>query len=212
MNSGGIAMTNAFVIAEETARQAVLFDAPDHTVAPLLDEVARHGWELIGLWLTHGDFDHIADYPVVKQRFPGAKILIHPLDAPLLQDQSLRFFPTPVHIPPVAPDTLVNGGDELHIGALRVRVLHTPGHAAGHVMYHLPDEKVLVGGDLIIGGSVGRTDLPGSDPAKLQESIRRVMQLPDDTHLLPGHGSPSTLGEQRRSNPYVQAILRGETL
>jgi glyoxylase-like metal-dependent hydrolase (beta-lactamase superfamily II) len=212
MNSGGVAMTNALVIADETAKQAVLFDAPDHTVAPLLDEVARHGWDLAGLWLTHGDFDHIADHPIVKQRFPSARVLIHPLEAPLLQDQSLRFFPTPIHIPPIAPDAMVNDGDELRIGTLRVQVLHTPGHAAGHVMYHLPDQKLLVGGDLIIGGSVGRTDLPGSDPAKLAESIRRIMQLPDETHLLPGHGSPSTLGEERRNNPYVQAILRGEEI
>jgi glyoxylase-like metal-dependent hydrolase (beta-lactamase superfamily II) len=76
-------------------------------------------------------------------------------------------------------------------------------------MYHLPDEKVLVGGDLIIMGAVGRTDLPDSDPDALDESIRRVMKLPDDTTLLPGHGDVSTLGDERRDNEYVIAALRG---
>ena len=75
-------------------------------------------------------------------------------------------------------------------------------------MYHLPAQKVLVGGDLIIGGSVGRTDLPDSDQAQLEASIRRVMQLPDETHLLPGHGQPATLSHERATNPFVQEALR----
>ena len=73
-------MTNCFLIADEAAREAVLFDAPDHTVEPLLDETARRGWKLVGLWLTHGHFDHFADHDVVRRRFPEARILIHALD------------------------------------------------------------------------------------------------------------------------------------
>jgi glyoxylase-like metal-dependent hydrolase (beta-lactamase superfamily II) len=76
-NTGGVAMTNCFLIADERAGEAVLFDAPDHTVAPLLDEISKRGWALTGLWLTHGHFDHFADHAVVKKRFPGAKVLIH---------------------------------------------------------------------------------------------------------------------------------------
>src|SRR5437588_11586500 len=79
-NAGGVAMTNCFLIADETSAQAVLFDAPDHTTAPLLNEVATRGWELIGLWLTHGHFDHFADHALVKSKFPAARILIHSLD------------------------------------------------------------------------------------------------------------------------------------
>src|SRR5579871_5040722 len=75
--NGGIAATNCYLIADEESKQAVLFDAPDHTVAPLLDEVERHDWDLIGLWLTHGHFDHIADHAVVTSRFRKAKVLIH---------------------------------------------------------------------------------------------------------------------------------------
>src|SRR5437016_1887383 len=89
-NSGGVAMTNCFVIADEDARAAVLFDAPDHTVDPLLEEVARRHWNLIGLWLTHGHFDHFADHALVRQRFPGAKILLHPDDEPKTRNPSVQ--------------------------------------------------------------------------------------------------------------------------
>ena len=86
-------------------------------------------------------------------------------------------------------------------------MIHTPGHAPGHVMFHLPDENVLVGGDLIIMGAVGRTDFPDSDPAALDASIRKVMRLPGYTRLLPGHGQPSTLDRERAENPFVQEAL-----
>ena len=209
MNTGGIAATNCFLVADETSRQAVLFDAPNDTVGPILDEVARRGFELIGLWLTHGHFDHIADHKVVTDRFPHARVLIHPLDAPKLRNPRSSTFVLPFTIPPREPDELVEHGQSLHFGGLRADVIHTPGHAPGHVMYHLASEKVLIGGDLIIMGAVGRTDLPDSDPDALNESIRRVMNLPDDTTLLPGHGDVSTLGDERRDNEYVIAALRG---
>lgn len=209
MNSGGIAGTNAYVIADEAARQAVLFDAPDHTAGPLLDQIEKNGWNLIGLWLTHGHFDHIADHAVVKRRFPGAKILIHPLEADQLRNPGSRLFDLPFTIPPTEPDGFLEDGQVLHIGSIEVRVILTPGHAPGHVVYHLPEEHVLVGGDLIICNAVGRTDLPGCSGSKLFDSIRKVMTLPDDTRLLPGHCEPSTLGNERQTNPFVQAALQG---
>jgi len=210
MNSGGIAMTNCYVIADEEAKVAVLFDAPDHTTPPLLDEVHSRGWNLIGLWLTHGHFDHVADHQVVARRFPDAKVLIHKLDEPKLRRPNASSFVLPFTIPPGKADGYVADGDELQLGSLRVTVLHTPGHAPGHVMYHFAEQKVLVGGDLIIGGSVGRTDLPDSDHAQLIASIHRVMKIPGDTRLLPGHGQPSTLHEERANNFYVREILGGK--
>lgn len=207
MNSGGVAMTNCFVLADEASKKAVLFDAPNDTVSPLLDEVETRGFDLIGLWLTHGHFDHTADHAVVTERFPNAKLLMHPLDAPKLRKPGSSMFVLPFEIPPREPDGLVNDGDELTIGDMLVRVLYTPGHAPGHVMYHVPSEKVLVGGDLIIGGSIGRTDLPDSNHTDLEASIRKVMQLPADTTLLPGHGQPGTLKDELETNQYVRQIL-----
>ena len=202
-------MTNSFLIADEKAEKAVLFDAPDHTVQPLLDQVHQRGWELIGLWLTHGHFDHFADHDLVKRQCPGARLLIHVLDEPKAQhpDLQTRMFGLPFVIPPVKADGYVVDNQVLKIGDLEVRVLHTPGHAPGHVSYYLPGEGLLVGGDLIIGGSVGRTDLPDSDHAQLEGSIRRVMELPNATKLLGGHGPITTLAEERRRNPWVRDAL-----
>jgi hydroxyacylglutathione hydrolase len=209
MNTGGVAMTNCFLIADEDSKQAVLFDAPDHTTTPLLDEASKRGWNLLGLWLTHGHFDHLADHAVVKQRFPKARILLHALDEPKAQhtDAQTRLFGLDFTIPPLTPDEHVTDEQTLHIGSLEVRVLHTPGHAPGHVGYYFPKEELLVGGDLIIGGSVGRTDLPDSDFAAMQQSVRRVMALPPQTRLLGGHGPASTLEQERQNNPYVRQML-----
>jgi len=209
MNTGGLADTNAFLIADENAKVAVIFDAPDSTVLPLLEQANARGWDVIGLWLTHGHFDHIADHAVVTSHYPNAQVLIHKLEEPKLQNPGVqsRMFQLPFTIPARSADALVEDGQELLIGALRVKVIHTPGHAPGHVMFHFPKEEVLVGGDLIIGGSVGRTDLPDSSHADLLSSIRKIMKLPPATRLLPGHGQPSTLAEELKSNPFVREAI-----
>lgn len=207
MNTGGIASTNAYLVADEASKQAVIFDAPDNTVAPLLDEAIKRGWDVIGLWLTHGHFDHVADHAVVTQRFPKAKVLIHPLDHPKLQKPMSSLFSLPFVIPARSADGLLADGQKLSIGTLEVEVIHTPGHSPGHVMFYIPKEKILIGGDLIIMGAVGRTDLPDADFSTLQESIRRVMKLPDDTQLLGGHGNPTLLGDERRENLYVREAI-----
>jgi len=209
MNTGGVAMTNCYLVADEASKQAVVFDAPDHTVRPLLAEAVKRGWEVAGLWLTHGHFDHFADHAEVRTLFPKAQILIHELDAAKAQNPGVqtRMFGLPFVIPPVQADAFVSDNQVLRLGSLEVRVIHTPGHAPGHVCYYLPGDQTLIGGDLIIGGSVGRTDLPDSDHAALEASIRRVMQLPGDTRLLGGHGPASTLAGERERNPFVQEAL-----
>jgi hydroxyacylglutathione hydrolase len=208
-NTGGVAMTNCFLIADESANQAVLFDAPDHTTEPLLDEVAKRGWELVGLWLTHGHFDHFADHAAVRKRFRSAQVLIHKLEDPKVRQPDLqtRMFGLPFVIPPLKADAYVEDNQRLQLGKLEVIVIHTPGHAPGHVAYHFPKDQVLVGGDLIIGGSVGRTDLPDSDHSQLEASIRRVMAFPDATRLLGGHGEATTIGRERKQNWFVREIL-----
>lgn len=207
--TGGVAMTNCFIVADEATKQAVLFDAPDHTAERLLNETAKRGWELIGLWLTHGHFDHFADHAVVKKRFPNARILIHALDEPKAQNPDLqtRMFGLPFVISPLMADGHVADKQTLKLGSMDVVVIHTPGHAPGHVYYHFPGEKLLIGGDLIIGGSVGRTDLPDSNHSALLDSIRRVMELPRNTRLLGGHGPPTTLEHEGKTNPFVREAL-----
>lgn len=208
--TGGVAMTNCFLVADESTKQAVLFDAPDHTTDRLLKEAAKRDWDLIGLWLTHGHFDHFADHALVKKQFPNAKVLIHPLDEAKARNPDLqtRMFGLPFVIPPLHAGGHVADKEVLKLGSMEVVVIHTPGHAPGHVCYHFRSENLLIGGDLIIGGSVGRTDLPDSDHSALLASIRRVMELPPKTRLLGGHGPPTTLEHERRTNPFVQEALQ----
>jgi len=205
---GGIAATNSYLIADESTGQAVLFDAPDHTIGPLIQAAQKNKWDLIGLWLTHGHFDHIADHALVTDNFPNAKVLIHKLDEPKLA-APFRQFPLPFIIPPRNADAYVQDGQTLRLGNLTVQVIHTPGHSPGHVCYHFPQENVLVGGDLIIMGAIGRTDFPDCDPAAMDVSLRRIMTLNPATRLLPGHGDESLLSDEAQTNPYVQQALSG---
>jgi glyoxylase-like metal-dependent hydrolase (beta-lactamase superfamily II) len=116
-------------------------------------------------------------------------------------------FALPIRIPPRNADAYVEDGQKLSLGRYEFEVIHTPGHAPGHVMYYCASEKVLIGGDLIIAGAVGRTDLPDSSYEDLAKSIRRVMQLPVATKLMPGHGDISTLEEEEQTNPYVREAM-----
>jgi hydroxyacylglutathione hydrolase len=202
-NTGGIAATNCYLIADEASGQAVLFDAPDHTVGPLLEEAKKRNWDIVGLWLTHGHFDHLADHALVTEQFPKAKVLIHRLDEQKLIQPHSRFFSLPFEIPPRKPDGYVEDGQTLKIGAISLTAIHTPGHSPGHVMYYFPDQNILIGGDLIFVNSVGRTDLPDSDSIQMADSIRRVMKLPSQTKLLPGHGPATNLADEAAQNPYV---------
>jgi len=208
-NTGGIAMTNAFLLVDDNTKEGVIFDAPDGTVGTLIDEAEKHGWKITGLWLTHGHFDHFADHSVVRSRCPEAKILVHELELPKVArpDVQLNMFGVRMKIDPLKPDGFVTDGQTLRLGALEVQVMHTPGHACGHVCYYFPSEAVIVGGDLIIGGSVGRTDLPDSNNQQMEASLRKVMALPPKTKLLPGHGDASTLEEERQSNFFLRDFL-----
>jgi len=206
-HTGGLAHTNCYVVADEASGECVLFDAPDHTVAPLLEQIRQRKWTLKGLWLTHGHFDHLADHKVVTDAFPGTPILIHEIDEPKLIQPMSRTFPLPFKIPPGLATAHVQDGQTLHIGSLTCRVIFTPGHAPGHVMYYFEADKLLIGGDLIIGGAVGRYDLPDSNLDDLFNSVRRVMKLPPDTTLLSGHGEPTTLGHELANNTFVKQII-----
>lgn len=208
--TGGIAATNCYLVVDDDSKSCVLFDAPDHTVEPILDFVYSENLNLVGLWLTHGHFDHLADHALVTERFPQAEVLIHQRDEHKLLKPGSSIFKLPFDIPPGKPTRFIEDGETLKLGKIAFEVMHTPGHSPGHVAFHAKEQGVLIGGDLIIGGAIGRTDLPDSSYDQLAESIRRVMKLPDTTQLLPGHGPPGSLADERKGNPYVRRILSGK--
>jgi glyoxylase-like metal-dependent hydrolase (beta-lactamase superfamily II) len=205
-NTGGVFATCSYLVLDEESKQGVIFDAPNDTTAPLLRAADDYGAKVVGLWLTHGHIDHIADHAVVTSHSPSAKVLIHKLDELKLQNPN-SMYPLPFRTAPRNADGYLTDGQILTIGKHEVQVIHTPGHSPGHVAFYIPSAKILVSGDLILMGAVGRTDFPDCSFKALQASLRRIMQLPGDTQLLPGHGHPSLLSDERETNPYVQEAL-----
>jgi glyoxylase-like metal-dependent hydrolase (beta-lactamase superfamily II) len=167
----------------------------------ILGRLAERGITLEKILLTHGHLDHVAAVRVLKER-TGATIHIHPDDSDRMQTAGVqgRMFGLHIENPP-PPDVLLGEGDRIALGDQTFQVLHTPGHTPGHVTF-LTGEMAFVG-DLIFAGSIGRTDLPGGSYDALIRAVReKIFTLPDRTVLFPGHGPSTTVGEERRSNPF----------
>ena len=205
-NTGGLAATNAYLIADENTGDAAIIDAPQNTVLPLLNVAKHNGWNIRYLLLTHGHWDHTSDHKVVTDAYPDAKVLIHALDEPKLITPGSRIFTLPYKIPPRKADGYLEDGKTIHIGKQEFQIIFTPGHSPGHVVLYCPAESLLIAGDLLFAGAIGRTDLPDSDPAAMEISLQRVTQLPDNTAVRPGHGPPTTIGQEKQSNPFLQGI------
>jgi hydroxyacylglutathione hydrolase len=156
---------------------------------------------------THGHADHIAGNAALKQRWPEAPLMIGRGDAPKLTDADLNLsasYGLPITSPPA--DRLLDEGERLTLAGFELEVLDTPGHSAGHVVFvwKEPSPWIVFGGDVLFAGGIGRTDFPDGDYDTLMRSIReKLFTLPDDTQVLPGHGPVTTVGEEKRSNPWL---------
>jgi hydroxyacylglutathione hydrolase len=171
------------------------------------------GVSLDAIVLTHAHLDHVEGVPELRQLAPDVPIYLHEHDRMLYDavDMQARAFNLE-EIGPLPPptDTLAHG-QELVFGACRFEIRHAPGHAPGHVILYLRDESLAFVGDVVFQGSIGRSDLPGGDYHQLMESIRtEVLSLPDDTRLLTGHGPETTVGWERRTNPFIVGLYGGE--
>jgi glyoxylase-like metal-dependent hydrolase (beta-lactamase superfamily II) len=199
---GGPLENNTYLILDEETGQAAVVDPTWETEGDL-DRLLKRGVTLAWILNTHGHYDHIVNNAVWKRR-TGAPLAIHATDVPLLEamreQAAWMGIPHGEDSPP--PDHLLADEETIPVGGLTVKVLHTPGHSPGGVTF-LVGEVAIVG-DALFAGSIGRTDLPGGDQDVLLEAIRtRLLTLPDSTRVLPGHGPETTIGAERRTNPFL---------
>jgi len=194
---------NAWLAACSETREAVLID-PGDEIPRVLALLEPEGFRVGRIFLTHGHVDHVAGAAAARAA-TGAPVTIHRDDVPWLEAlsrQAEAFGLGPVAAPEIAAHHA--DGERVRVGRLEATVLHTPGHSRGSTCLWFPSEKAIFTGDTLFLGSVGRTDLPGGDFEALARSIKdRLFTLGDDLRFLPGHGPEGTLGEERRSNPFV---------
>ena len=202
---GAMYQTNCYTV--QCANELWVSDA-GFEPEPLLDLIAESGLSPTKLILTHAHPDHIAGVPAVLERHPGTPVLVHEAEQRWLTDADLNLsalMSRPLRIGP--PDRTLSEGDTLALGTSTWHVLHMPGHSPGSISLVCDDVPVVISGDALFRGSVGRTDFPNSSPDILAESIRsKLYTLPDKTTVFPGHGPSTTIGHEKASNPFVPAI------
>jgi len=201
----GAFQENTYLVVDPATKRAVLVD-PGADAEALIDMVRSSGATLDAIWLTHAHIDHIGAIAPVK-RVWNVPVYMHPADQPLYERGAMQAaaYGLPFEQPP-APECELAEGDVLTLGSLTFDVLHVPGHAPGHVAF--VGHGQMLGGDLLFAGSIGRTDLPYSDPDRMTESLERVSGLPNETVVYPGHGPPTTIGQERASNPFLTGVAR----
>ncbi|OJY38997.1 MBL fold metallo-hydrolase [Pseudonocardia sp. 73-21] len=212
----GSFQTNCYVVASAAGEACVVVDPGQDAVEPLEALLAEHRLTPVAVLLTHGHFDHTFSVAPVCDGH-DVPAWIHPDDKDMLADpmkgmstQASAFFGGRIELrEPKEVRTLADGGS-LELAGLTLGVAHTPGHTEGSVIFTTPTEEgveVIIAGDTLFAGSIGRTDLPGGDFAKMQASLRdKILTLDDSGVVLPGHGPTTTIGRERASNPYLQDL------
>lgn len=203
----GPIQTNAYLLTAPERGEAVLIDAPGEIWAEIAPILAEEKCQLAELWLTHGHWDHTQGAAEVV-RATRAKVRAHAADRTLYESPQVMsgFLAERLKLEPVFPDIWVKQDDTFTALGMSIEVRHVPGHCPGNVLFYARAARAAFVGDALFAGNVGRTDLPGGSMDVLTDSIRRqIYTLPDETVVYPGHGTATTVGEEKQSNPHVSA-------
>ena len=202
----GLLQCNCTILGDETTHEALVVD-PGDDIPRILALLAKHSLTVRQILVTHAHIDHIAGAQQLKQ-VTGAPIFYNQLDLPLVAMMDAQAQWLGMAAPQVLPpdDALVQG-KLAGVKGMMAEVLHTPGHTPGSVCLHFPEHALLLAGDTLFAGTVGRTDLPGGNAKMLIASIReRLLVLPETTLVIPGHGAKTTIAEEREFNPFLQYV------
>ena len=197
---------NAYLVIDRATRDAVMVD-PGEDADMLISAVEQANVQLQAIWLTHAHFDHVGAVKAVRVRF-GVPVYLHEADIPMFE--AGPFQAASYRLPfdgDQAPGERFVEGQGLRLGELSFSVMHTPGHSPGHVTIH--GHGIALVGDCLFAGSIGRTDLPFGNVADFGRSLRRIVALPPETRVFAGHGPATTVGDERRTNPYILELLAG---
>jgi len=198
---------NCSVVADEKSGEAIIID-PGAEAEKILEAVKE--FKVVGIVATHGHIDHVGQVGKLKEFF-DVPFYMNPLDKFLANDEIWEGFGTYIGaVPCPDPDVEIKEGDTIKVGDVEFKVLHTPGHTPGLCCLYEEKRKVLIAGDLLFKGSVGRWDLPGGNLEDLKKSVRRVLtELPPDTIVICGHYEETTIGQERAFNPFAGELLNG---
>lgn len=199
---------NCTILGDQASGEAMVVD-PGDNVPQILAFLEQHRLTLKQIVVTHGHIDHVGGAAQLKKA-TGAPVLLNQNDLPLLQMMHVQAtwlgIPTP-HVE--APDASADEGMTASVSGHTATILHTPGHTQGSICLHFAPDNLLLAGDTLFAGSIGRTDLAGGDSKQILRSLHdRLLTLPDSTRVIPGHGPATTIGQERETNPFLQPGVR----
>jgi glyoxylase-like metal-dependent hydrolase (beta-lactamase superfamily II) len=202
----GMLQCNCSIFGDETTREAIVID-PGDEIEEITDVLERHSLRVKAIVITHAHIDHIGGAAKLKAA-TGAPVYMNANDQGLYDDLETQAGWLGVGVPQQTEiDTNARDGDALRLGDRDFHVLHTPGHTQGSISLWIPSEGMLVSGDTLFRDSIGRTDLPGGDSRQILRSIKeKLLTLPDDTRVMPGHGEATTIGRERQFNYFLHGL------